>query len=676
MNPRYLFSASLRGRFLVMLSACYVLSALGVVVVFAWLVDDIVQNLGIRFAQKQALYDKTRIEEPILRETTLARTLAASPLLHAWAGNEDDPLLKRQALAELENYRAFFRDGSYFMVLDRSLHYYFNDRAGSYTDQPLRYTLNPATEEDRWYRIAADSPTDYTLNVDHDRALNVTKIWINTVMRGNSGQVLGLAGSGLDLSEFVKDFVGQHQPGITNILLDDSSAIQAHPDPRYIDYRSQSKDATERNTLFKLLSEPADSARLTAALARLRSGQAEVETLFLTVEGRQYLAGVAYLPSMRWFNMTLMDLNSLIGQRPFLPLLGLLALALLVVLILTAFMLNRLVLRRLARLDVATQRIAEGDYRLDLHDSAHDEIARLSASFQQMATVVHDHTQNLEQKVSQRTTELAASNRQLTDSIHYARLIQSALLPDPARLNATFAEHAVLWRPRDIVGGDFYFLLPQETGCYFGIADCTGHGVPGALMAMLSSALLRQAVQDAPSGDLAAVLTLMEQRLRTMLDTQQTAVDHSLDIALCYLDPASATLTFAGIGLTLYCAEQGRMQTVSGQRRRLGQRRARPGVAPPVERLPLHAGQHFYLVSDGLTDQSGGPQGFGFGRQRLLATLAQHAAEPLAAQAEALAAALAAYQGDRPQRDDITFFAFACHPTTVTVTATPASTLA
>lgn len=661
MNPRYLFSASLRGRFLVMLSACYVLSALAAVVGFAWIVDDIVQNLGVRFAQKQVLYDKARIEEPILREITLSRTLAASPLLHTWAQDEDNAALKQQALAELENYRAFFHDGSYFVVLDRSLHYYFNDRAGSYTDQPLRYTLNPTTEEDRWYRIAADSGVDYTLNVDHDRALNVTKIWINTVMRRADGQVLGLTGSGLDLSEFIKNFIGQPQPGITNILLDDSGAIQAHPDPRQIDYRSQSKDATERHTVFKLLDDPADTNRLRTAFMQLRDGKTQVETRFVNIAGRYYLAGVAYLPSLRWFNMTLMDLDSLIGQRPFLPMLGLLALALLVVLLLTGIMLSRLVLRRLARLDAATQRIAEGDYRLDLHDDAHDEIARLSAGFQQMANVVRDHTQNLEQKVAQRTDELAASNRQLTDSIHYARLIQAALLPESARLTTAFIEHAVLWRPRDIVGGDYYFLLPQADGCYFGIADCTGHGVPGALMATLSSALLHQAVQEAPAGDITAVLTLVDQRLHAMLDSQQDTVDHGLDIALCYLDPVTATLTFAGTGLHLYWTiDGGQFETLTGQRRRLGQRRAHPLQAATVQRLTLQPGQRFYLASDGLIDQAGGTQGFGFGRQRLFDTLKEHAAAPLPAQVDALAAALAAYQGERPQRDDITFFAFVC----------------
>ncbi|MBF3202250.1 histidine kinase, partial [Pseudomonas aeruginosa] len=129
-----------------------------------------------------------------------------------------------------------------------------------------------------------------------------------------------------------------------------------------------------------------------------------------------------------------------------------------------------------------------------------DEIGSLSKAFASMAEQVRRHTAELEDKVQERTQaleeanrEMAAAQKKIGDSLDYASLIQRAILPD-RQLSATLGEHHfILWKPRDVVGGDFYVYREQADGYLIGVVDCAGHGVPGALMTMLARAAIDHA---------------------------------------------------------------------------------------------------------------------------------------------------------------------------------------
>ena len=137
-----------------------------------------------------------------------------------------------------------------------------------------------------------------------------------------------------------------------------------------------------------------------------------------------------------------------------------------------------MVLGPLARLTASSQEIAAGNYGITLEVSACDELGRLTESFNHMAATIRDHTANLEGLVAERTRELTQSNRKLLDSLEYAHLIQESLLPKAAELARHLPDHFVLFRPRDIVGGDFYAFLPDDRGFLLAVGDCTGHGCP------------------------------------------------------------------------------------------------------------------------------------------------------------------------------------------------------
>lgn len=406
--------SSLKRRFLIPLGAVYALTILVSFAALARIADDIIIALGTNLAENQALYNRSRTLQPLLQEVAMARKLADSPTLKEWAANEGNAVLAGKALAELESYRRFFRDSSWFFIVDSSRHYYFNDAAGSYGGNELRYTLDPDKPKDSWYFATLKNEADYALNVNPDVHLGVTKVWINVLVR-DKGRVIGLAGTGIDLSTFIKEVVGVDSDKTINILVTADGAIQAHPDSERIDFASLTKDTSARKTLFSLIDTDLDRQAFRDALARLAGDpRFHAETLVMSVEGRRYLAGLTHLPEIGWFNVSLIDADTVLHQGQIITIALTMVVALGVVLLATALLLRRLVLGRIAQLVTATRAIGHENGTVpEIPDGEADEIGHLGESFREMAATIRNHTHTLESEVEARTSDLRRSNAEL-----------------------------------------------------------------------------------------------------------------------------------------------------------------------------------------------------------------------------------------------------------------------
>ncbi|CAO3360464.1 SpoIIE family protein phosphatase [Azospirillum palustre] len=365
------------------------------------------------------------------------------------------------------------------------------------------------------------------------------------------------------------------------------------------------------------------------------------------------------------------------------PMAGLVFFSLLAVIGMISILLNRLVLAPLARLTRSAGAIAAGDYRVRLRNTRADEIGQLTVAFNHMAETVHDYTERLEQRVAERTEELRQSNdqlavvnRQVMDSIQYASLLQSAILPDEREMARHLDGVCVLWRPRDVVGGDFHIFRELEDGRFLiGVADCSGHGVPGAFMTMTVSAILDHVLSETAGSDPATILGGLNRMVRAALarGRDNARFDNGLDIGLCLVRPDKGDLLFAGgrIGLHIVdSAAGGTVGEVKGDAQSLGYRRSNIGHRFTTHRVELAPGRSFYLTTDGFLDQAGGTRGFGFGNRRFTAMLLEHDAIPMTERRAAFAQALADHQGERAQRDDITLVGFTVSPA-VAPAATP-----
>ena len=674
MSPAY---SGLRGRFLLLVIAVFLgvgaVAALG----FLRVADSIIHSLGGSYATQYANQSRGKILARIQRELVLAQKLVDSPLLKQWAANEGDAELKRLSLAELDSYRKLFDDKSYFFVIDASRDYYFNNAANEFAGKELRYRVDPAEADHVWYFATMQHVETFDLHVDNSPQLGVTKIWINAIVRGDDGRKLGLGGSGLDLSAFLKDIVRSTDAGVETWLVDDKGYLQGHPDRALIEANAEIKDESKRKTVYDLVQAGPDRDALRQQLdVMAAAGKAVEAQLELNVGGHARLAAISYLPEIHWATIVVVDPQQVIRLATFRPILILLGAALLATIVLVSWLLNRLVLTRLARLTGHTREVAAGRYDVELPVDRPDEIGQLTASFNHMTATISDYTHNLEQKVASRTQALQesnllleASNRKVMDSIEYARLIQFSLLPKREEMARLFSDSAVLWLPRDIVGGDFYALYPDgEDGCLLAVGDCTGHGVPGAFMTMAAKALLDRAVAAHGAANPAAVLAELHRGLHALMQTSQAGgSDNGLDLALLHVAPGRTRLTFSAAKLGLWILEPGnKLTTLKGDRRSIGYRRTANDVYFANQVIEPKPGSRYFLFTDGILDQNGGDRGIALGRTRLAEALMHWHDRPLAEQAMALDNLLHDYRGLLPQRDDITLVGVSLDPPSAT----------
>ena len=262
-------------------------------------------------------------------------------------------------------------------------------------------------------------------------------------------------------------------------------------------------------------------------------------------------------------------------------------------------------------------------------------------------------------------TMQAEKNRQIMHSIDYASVIQRALLrTSDAELRATLPDAHLEWQPRDVVGGDFYFFERHAGGWFAAIADCTGHGVPGAFMTLIASSALSQALREQGPHDPAALIGAVSRAIKTLLGqdggSHHAGSNDGMDCAfLCY-DAASASLRFAGAKLALHVLAPGQdeVRAIDGARMGVGYVDTPPGYCWHNETLAAPAGSLLFITTDGLLDQIGGARDIAYGKRRMREQLLAQRAAPAADVAAALRRDLATWQGAQPRRDDLTFFCF------------------
>ncbi|SEI23016.1 SpoIIE family protein phosphatase [Pseudomonas asplenii] len=258
----------------------------------------------------------------------------------------------------------------------------------------------------------------------------------------------------------------------------------------------------------------------------------------------------------------------------------------------------------------------------------------------------------------------AEKNRQIMQSIEYASVIQRSMLrASRDTLKATLEDAVLLWEPRDVVGGDFYHFCAYPDGWFGAIADCTGHGVPGAFMTLIASSSLTQALARLGPRDPGALLAAVNRSVKELLGQVHSSdgtpeSDDGLDAAFLWFDNASQTLSFAGARMALHvlppAAEQ--METLAGQRVGVGYVDSAIDYQWPVSRITLAPASLVFIATDGLTDQIGGPRQIAFGKSKAFNTIVEHRHQPATVICEALQRTLANWQGEQARRDDLTLF--------------------
>jgi serine phosphatase RsbU (regulator of sigma subunit) len=202
---------------------------------------------------------------------------------------------------------------------------------------------------------------------------------------------------------------------------------------------------------------------------------------------------------------------------------------------------------------------------------------------------------------------IAYQKKHITDSIHYAKRIQTALLPS-LELFSDEIEHFVLYKPRDIVSGDFYWVAKIDGRQVVIAADCTGHGVPGAFMSMLGVSLLNEIILNKKIIQPDQVLNVLRECIVHSLkqDVQTSGIKDGLDMCVCVIDFESNKIQFAGANNPIWIISGGQLNEIKGDKMPVA---IHDNMAPFTNHtFDLKKGDTFYIFSDGYADQFGGPQ--------------------------------------------------------------------
>jgi phosphoserine phosphatase RsbU/P len=323
------------------------------------------------------------------------------------------------------------------------------------------------------------------------------------------------------------------------------------------------------------------------------------------------------------------------------------------------------------------------------------------------------YNQELEQKIAERTAELYKKNKDLTDSINYAKRIQHAMLPFEERIQESLGDDFfILFKPKDIVSGDFYWfqdmsvesydlgmsnrMLPNEKENKIVIiaADCTGHGVPGALMSMIGNELLNQIINVHHITSPELILNQLHKGIRYALQQGETENRDGMDIIVCMIDKEKQTVEYAGAMNPLYYVQNNQFAEIKGDSKSIG------GLQGEEDRIftkhevklriwneesgmneitnekllttdnqhlitnkeqetrPNKQGTMFYLCSDGFQDQFGGPNGRKFMVKNLREKLFTISHLPLHEQKRILDSTFSDWKGTNEQIDDVLIFGF------------------
>ena len=265
---------------------------------------------------------------------------------------------------------------------------------------------------------------------------------------------------------------------------------------------------------------------------------------------------------------------------------------------------------------------------------------------------------NLEEKVEERTVELNKKNKRITDSIRYAQTIQDAILPAQKILKTLFTEHFVIYKPKDIVSGDFYWVTHVENYTFAAAVDCTGHGVPGAFMSMVGNTLLTDIVGVKRIFEPAIILEMLHEGVRAALHQKDSDNTDGMDVALCRLEKQKnwTEVTFAGAKRPLYYTSNGEIEKLKGDNLSIGGAIKKKKYVFKNQKAILFAEDVIYLTSDGLVDQAS-PNKKKFGSTKFESLLKQFHKRPFKEQKEILTNQLDHHQLDAEQRDDITVLA-------------------
>ena len=261
----------------------------------------------------------------------------------------------------------------------------------------------------------------------------------------------------------------------------------------------------------------------------------------------------------------------------------------------------------------------------------------------------------LEARVKERTAQIEAQKQEITSSIEYASRIQMAMLSEEEHFRNSFSDYFIIFKPRDIVSGDFYWIGEDEKHVFFTVADCTGHGVPGAFMSTLGISSLDEIITNNTNLRANIVLNLLREKIKTALHQTgkpgETA--DGMDMAFCILNKNLKKLEFSGAYNSLLIFHEEEAYEYHADRMPIGIYYGEKESFTNYE-IDIQKGDVIYIFTDGFADQFGGPKSTKYMKYNLKKLLSKIFDKPMIEQRYILEKEFEDWKGSAEQIDDVT----------------------
>lgn len=274
-----------------------------------------------------------------------------------------------------------------------------------------------------------------------------------------------------------------------------------------------------------------------------------------------------------------------------------------------------------------------------------------------LSSKVKERTEELEEQKEQ----LSSKNKEITDSINYAKRLQDALIPSIEKVKEIVPNSFVLFKPKDIVSGDFYWIKESETTfknkentsiIIMSVADCTGHGVPGAFMSIIGLNIFNQTLKEKNVNNPAQALDYLNAQMYNRVNrNNKSVIRDGMDLAFCAIDKESLKLTFSGAKNGLYIIRKSELIELKGDKQPIGY--SEHAKAFTMQTFQLEKGDMIYASTDGYADQFGGERGKKFKYKPFKDLLIDISTKDVDVQEEILTDTFYNWKGNLEQLDDI-----------------------
>jgi PAS domain S-box-containing protein len=271
-------------------------------------------------------------------------------------------------------------------------------------------------------------------------------------------------------------------------------------------------------------------------------------------------------------------------------------------------------------------------------------------ALESVLVVSHDITER-----KQIELEIQSKGRKITESINYAKRIQSAILPSNEVIRQVLPDSFILYKARDVVSGDFPWFINVGDTMYFAAVDCTGHGVPGALISLIGYFLLNDIVKGRKIDDPGEILDQLDRGVTRTLrqDSDDSKTKDGMDIALCKIDLKNKQVSYAGAHRSLYFMNSGELEEIKGNKFPIGGGIYKNQTKFTSTTIDVKKDDSIFFCSDGFPDQFGGPDNRKYGPRRLREAIVKHHKKSMKEIYKEIDTEWMEWKGEQKQTDDV-----------------------